>query len=97
MARVAVGGFQHETNTFAPGRAGFAAFERHDGCSCKAHPAVYTSPAKIMAPHAFPGAGAARRCAAPPVAAREAKGMDQPAPAARRATGRHRARSRTGS
>lgn len=31
MARVAVGGFQHETNTFAPVRADFAAFERSGG------------------------------------------------------------------
>jgi len=31
MARIAVGGFQHETNTFAPGKATFADFERHDG------------------------------------------------------------------
>ena len=30
VARIAVGGFQHETNTFAPGRASFAEFERHD-------------------------------------------------------------------
>ncbi len=30
MARIAVGGFQHETNTFAPERASFAEFERHD-------------------------------------------------------------------
>lgn len=27
MARIAVGGFQHETNTFAPSRATFATFE----------------------------------------------------------------------
>ncbi len=31
MARIAVGGFQHETNTFAPARAVFADFEKHDG------------------------------------------------------------------
>jgi len=30
MARIAVGGFQHETNTFAPMGAHFADFERHD-------------------------------------------------------------------
>ena len=30
MARVAVGGFQHETNTFAPAQADFAAFEQAD-------------------------------------------------------------------
>src|SRR5438445_10245119 len=30
MARVAVGGFQHETNTFAPLKAGWADFERAD-------------------------------------------------------------------
>ncbi len=29
--RIAVGGFQHETNTFAPERADFARFERQDG------------------------------------------------------------------
>lgn len=28
MARIAIGGFQHETNTFAPVKADFAAFER---------------------------------------------------------------------
>jgi len=31
MSRIAVGGFQHETNTFAPSRATFAEFEKHDG------------------------------------------------------------------
>src|SRR5438067_2222367 len=30
MARIAVGGFQHETNTFAPQRASWADFERAD-------------------------------------------------------------------
>lgn len=30
MARIAVGGFQHETNTFAPQRAGWGDFERAD-------------------------------------------------------------------
>ncbi len=30
MARIAVGGFQHETNTFAPSRAAFADFEQAD-------------------------------------------------------------------
>src|SRR5213082_3156466 len=30
MARIAVGGFQHETNTFAPQRATWADFERAD-------------------------------------------------------------------
>src|SRR5205807_1503398 len=30
MARIAVGGFQHETNTFAPQRATWADFERSD-------------------------------------------------------------------
>ena len=28
MARIAIGGFQHETNTFAPVKADYAAFER---------------------------------------------------------------------
>ncbi|MGH8740994.1 MAG: M81 family metallopeptidase, partial [Burkholderiales bacterium] len=27
MARIAIGGFQHETNTFAPSPADYAAFE----------------------------------------------------------------------
>ncbi|RED51027.1 M81 family metallopeptidase [Aestuariispira insulae] len=31
MARIAVGGFQHETNTFAPVKASFDKFERADG------------------------------------------------------------------
>jgi len=31
MARIAVGGFQHETNTFAPQQATFFDFEKHDG------------------------------------------------------------------
>ena len=31
MARIAVGGFQHETNTFAPSRAEYAAFEAGGG------------------------------------------------------------------
>lgn len=31
MARIAVGGFQHETNTFAPLQASWADFERADG------------------------------------------------------------------
>ena len=31
MARIAVGGFQHETNTFAPSKATFAAFEQGGG------------------------------------------------------------------
>jgi microcystin degradation protein MlrC len=31
MARIAVGGFQHETNTFAPELATFEDFQKHDG------------------------------------------------------------------
>jgi microcystin degradation protein MlrC len=31
MARIAIGGFQHETNTFAPSRADYAAFEAGGG------------------------------------------------------------------
>ena len=31
MSRIAVGGFQHETNTFAPSKAGYAAFEAGGG------------------------------------------------------------------
>ena len=30
MARIAIGGFQHETNTFAPALTPFREFERHD-------------------------------------------------------------------
>src|SRR5476649_2130457 len=31
MARIAIGGFQHETNTFAPTRASYRAFEEGGG------------------------------------------------------------------
>ena len=31
MARIAIGGFQHETNTFAPSKADYAAFEEGGG------------------------------------------------------------------
>src|SRR5688500_16165557 len=31
MSRIAVGGFQHETNTFAPTKAGYPAFEAGGG------------------------------------------------------------------
>src|SRR5262245_45202612 len=31
MARIAIGGFQHETNTFAPSKADYAAFEQGGG------------------------------------------------------------------
>src|SRR5262249_44906936 len=31
MARIAIGGFKHETNTFAPSRADYAAFEAGGG------------------------------------------------------------------
>jgi microcystin degradation protein MlrC len=31
MSRIAIGGFQHETNTFAPSKAGYAAFEAGGG------------------------------------------------------------------
>jgi len=31
MARIAIGGFQHETNTFAPSKADYAAFEDGGG------------------------------------------------------------------
>ena len=31
MARIAIGGFQHETNTFAPSKADYEAFERGGG------------------------------------------------------------------
>ena len=29
--RIVVAGFQHESNTFAPGQATFEEFEKHDG------------------------------------------------------------------
>jgi microcystin degradation protein MlrC len=44
MARIAVGGFQHETNTFAPTKATFAHFEMADGW-----PALTTGPALFEA------------------------------------------------
>jgi microcystin degradation protein MlrC len=31
MARIAIGGFQHETNTFAPAKATYGDFEMADG------------------------------------------------------------------
>ena len=31
MSRIAIGGFQHETNTFAPSKATYAAFEAGGG------------------------------------------------------------------
>ena len=31
MARIAIGGFQHETNTFAPSKADYSAFEAGGG------------------------------------------------------------------
>ena len=31
MSRIAIGGFQHETNTFAPSKAGYPAFEAGGG------------------------------------------------------------------
>ena len=31
MARIAVGGFQHETNTFSPSKADYEAFEKGGG------------------------------------------------------------------
>ena len=31
MARIAIGGFQHETNTFAPSKADYPAFEAGGG------------------------------------------------------------------
>jgi microcystin degradation protein MlrC len=55
MARIAVGGFQHETNTFAPQRATWADFERAD-----AWPGFVRGPALIDAVHGYniPIAGA---------------------------------------
>ncbi|MEX0839359.1 MAG: M81 family metallopeptidase, partial [Parvibaculum sp.] len=42
MMRIAVGGFQHETNTFAPSKAGYAAFAQAD-----AWPALQSGPALL--------------------------------------------------
>src|SRR5947199_5328856 len=55
MARIAVGGFQHETNTFAPQRAAWADFERAD-----AWPGFIRGPELIPAVHGYniPIAGA---------------------------------------
>jgi microcystin degradation protein MlrC len=55
MARIAVGGFQHETNTFAPQRATWADFERAD-----AWPGFLRGPALPDAVHGYniPIAGA---------------------------------------
>ena len=55
MARIAVGGFQHETNTFAPLKASWADFERAD-----AWPPFVRGPELIKAVEGFniPIAGA---------------------------------------
>ena len=55
MARIAVGGFQHETNTFAPLKASWADFERAD-----AWPPFVRGPGLIEAVEGFniPIAGA---------------------------------------
>src|SRR5438552_6738570 len=57
MARIAVGGFQHETNTFAPLRASWADFERAD-----AWPGFVRGPELIAAVEGFniPIAGAVK-------------------------------------
>src|SRR5437588_12253796 len=57
MARIAVGGFQHETNTFAPQRATWADFERAD-----AWPGFVRGPELIDAVEGFniPIAGAVK-------------------------------------
>jgi microcystin degradation protein MlrC len=57
MARIAVGGFQHETNTFAPQRAHWADFERAD-----AWPGFVRGPELIAAVEGFniPIAGAVK-------------------------------------
>jgi hypothetical protein len=57
MARIAVGGFQHETNTFAPQRASWADFERAD-----AWPGFVRGPELIDAVEGFniPIAGAVK-------------------------------------
>ncbi|WP_119458805.1 M81 family metallopeptidase [Rhodospirillaceae bacterium SYSU D60014] len=51
MARIAVGGFQHETNTFAPSKARFADFERGAGWpGLTAGPALFETVAGINLP-----------------------------------------------
>lgn len=44
MARIAIGGFQHETNTFAPTKADYEAFARGGGW-----PALVSGPALFEA------------------------------------------------
>ena len=44
MARIAVGGFQHETNTFAPSKADYAAFEAGGGWPAAARSATAIAP-----------------------------------------------------
>lgn len=58
MARIAVGGFQHETNTFAPQQATWNDFERAD-----AWPPLLHGPALVQAVEGFniPIAGAVKR------------------------------------
>jgi len=60
MARIAVGGFQHETNTFAPQQATWNDFERAD-----AWPPLLRGPELIAGVDGFniPIAGAVRRLA----------------------------------
>jgi len=58
MAKVAVGGFQHETNVFAPHKAGYAAFERRDEWPpLSAGPALFDNVAGMN----LPVSGALRR------------------------------------
>jgi microcystin degradation protein MlrC len=85
MARIAVGGFQHETNTFAPQRATWADFERAD-----AWPGFVRGAELIPAVHGYniPIAGAVEAltakghdllplcwCSAPPSAHVGARGL----------------------
>ena len=40
MARIAIGGMQHETNTFAPAKADYAAFEAGGGWQRASEPST---------------------------------------------------------
>ncbi|MFQ5785790.1 MAG: M81 family metallopeptidase [Alphaproteobacteria bacterium] len=78
MARIAIGGFQHETNTFAPTKADFRVFEQADGWpGLTRGPALFDAVAGINLPvagfvDALKGTGHAIEpllwCSAPPAA-----------------------------
>src|SRR5438067_7417505 len=93
MARIAVGGFQHETNTFAPQRASWADFERAD-----AWPGFIRGPELIPAVHGYniPIAGAVEAlqqlghelvplcwCSAPPSSYVERDAYEKPGPSSK--------------